>query len=443
MPELKTIFTGDATPLQRELKNIPRLTEKAMRDMRGTLETHFKMGRTTGNAQNTIFNPKGQADAARDYGDWWSKALTEQDVKAATRSNQARRLLRQREAARTRAEEVAAQNATDASVEAASRSNLARRLLRERAQRKEARQKEVFDEISAGNIPENMRGAGAAAAAARSGRFRVASTMFVSVARDTAASLGSGADPATVFLQQAPQVAQAAAMIGGRFLALTGIIGGATLATLGLGLALNKVVNVIYDTDNVAGAGLEKRRLGLRKLVEEAESDRNAEKQKTAADLDARKKLMDAEQEYANLRLKNRIANAPNEDERHRLTNEALQEDLGRAQDLHQQLMDQGIFDSRDPSVRRRGTIAQMAVEAAKQAIVEENQRHKSALDSVKSAAPTKSQRAADANELQRIGGMAVGNIQMLDIARGQLARLTSIDQKLSRGGRGVNFGGR
>ena len=51
--------------------------------------------------------------------------------------------------------------------------------------------------------------------------------------------------------------------------------------------------------------------------------------------------------------------------------------------------------------------------------------------------------RAADANELQRIGGMAVGSLQMLDIARGQLARLTSIDHKLSRGTRGVNFGGR
>jgi hypothetical protein len=49
----------------------------------------------------------------------------------------------------------------------------------------------------------------------RAGSLGASSTMLVSAARDSLASLASGANPLTVFLQQAPQVAQAATMVKG------------------------------------------------------------------------------------------------------------------------------------------------------------------------------------------------------------------------------------
>lgn len=61
-------------------------------------------------------------------------------------------------------------------------------------------------------------------------RGSVAATMFTSVARDTLASLASGANPITVFAQQAPQVAQGLTMMGTSIMAVVG--GFAALAPL-------------------------------------------------------------------------------------------------------------------------------------------------------------------------------------------------------------------
>lgn len=56
--------------------------------------------------------------------------------------------------------------------------------------------------------------AGRGAAAMRRSRFAIAGSMFTSVARDSAASLASGAPVTQVIAQQAPQVAQAFTMMG-------------------------------------------------------------------------------------------------------------------------------------------------------------------------------------------------------------------------------------
>lgn len=68
---------------------------------------------------------------------------------------------------------------------------------------------------------------------------RVAATMYVSALRDTFASLASGQSPVTVFLQQAPQVAQAFAMMGVEAVK-------AAAKWIGIGVAIVGVVAVGY-----------------------------------------------------------------------------------------------------------------------------------------------------------------------------------------------------
>lgn len=69
-------------------------------------------------------------------------------------------------------------------------------------------------------------------------RFGASSSMFISAARDTFASLASGMNPMTVFMQQAPQVAQGFAMMSRDALkAATRFLGwGAAVAAVGLGI---------------------------------------------------------------------------------------------------------------------------------------------------------------------------------------------------------------
>ena len=80
-----------------------------------------------GGGKSTVHAKRNAESAGDAYGKWWGDALLKRDLEAAGRSNQARRLLRQR-----------AEASTEASVEAASRSNLARRLWRERAEARKA-----------------------------------------------------------------------------------------------------------------------------------------------------------------------------------------------------------------------------------------------------------------------------------------------------------------
>lgn len=72
-------------------------------------------------------------------------------------------------------------------------------------------------------------------------RFGAASSMFVSAARDSAASLASGAPLMQVIAQQAPQVLQAVTMIGG----------GIMKWGLGLGAAAAALVGVHYLTKKI------------------------------------------------------------------------------------------------------------------------------------------------------------------------------------------------
>jgi tape measure domain-containing protein len=132
---LQLILGADATPFYKVLGELPPRTAQMMRGIRQQMDTPFAMGRTKG--KNTVFNPTQEKDAVREYGEWWDKTLTDQSVRAATRSNEARRLVRQRDQARERASEVANQEKIAADVETASRSIQARRLMRQRRESRE------------------------------------------------------------------------------------------------------------------------------------------------------------------------------------------------------------------------------------------------------------------------------------------------------------------
>jgi len=94
------------------------------------------------------------------------------------------------------------------------RSGLARvEALAKESDRRMALTKKTFGELPTIDPATGMIG-GRGKGGGRFGQFGASTTMFVSATRDAFASLASGANPITVFLQQAPQVAQAFTMMG-------------------------------------------------------------------------------------------------------------------------------------------------------------------------------------------------------------------------------------
>lgn len=120
-----------------------------------------------------------------------------------------------------------------------------------------------------------------------------ASAMFVSVARDTAASLASGANPLTVFMQQAPQVLQAMTMIGlkiGQLLPVIASVGAALLAAFAAHYISKGIAGIIYGLDKIAARGerLENTRQMFRRLVKEMQEAKKAAVELAAALASAR-----------------------------------------------------------------------------------------------------------------------------------------------------------
>lgn len=256
MPSIKAIFGADASELYRVVSNgIPN----AMRGLRQQMDSLFGGGKN----RSTIFNVTQEKDAVREYGEWWNKTLTTQSIDAATRANRARQLIRQRHAAQERAAAVADQIALDNAVEAATRNNRARALLRERRQARVDSWREQTEAMR--NGPGSFQTGGTAVGAMASGNWRsrlgVAGSMFTSVARDSAASLASGAPITQVIAQQAPQVLQALAMM--------------KLSTVAWGAALTGVVlygwhkitqgisEAVYKVKELAAANEQLRLKGL------------------------------------------------------------------------------------------------------------------------------------------------------------------------------------
>jgi hypothetical protein len=110
-----------------------------------------------------------------------------------------------------------------------------------------------------------------------------ASEMVHSI-RATFDALAAGQSPFRVFLTQAPQIAQSLLLIGGRFAIIAGSVAAAAAATVGLGLAINMVVNYYYGAAERAAELIELNRRFWHQVRDQAESDK-----KSALDADAQK----------------------------------------------------------------------------------------------------------------------------------------------------------
>lgn len=131
---------------------------------------------------------------------------------------------------------------------------------------------------NAGLSSDSFMGGGSGGTYRGPGRARAiggaSSAMFISVARDTMASLASGANPITVFMQQAPQVLQAITMMGFGLKLMLGILGSvgvAMAAAFATHIISNGVAAMVYGLDKIAARSerLESMRKILHKLVEE------------------------------------------------------------------------------------------------------------------------------------------------------------------------------
>lgn len=158
--------------LQNQMATVDRATAKwenyaqSLRNVESRLQAAKAQmdigGRQSGRSTVTAQNEQLTAD--QKYVEDFKRLLAEKEraetdssVRAATRSNAARRLLRQRAADAERRDSLTAQEKLDAEVEQASRNNLARRLRREREMKRQAAAQEAFDASFRGQISNFFR----------------------------------------------------------------------------------------------------------------------------------------------------------------------------------------------------------------------------------------------------------------------------------------------
>ncbi len=304
---------------------------------------------------------KTQAD---NYVDFWKQALNERDANEAA-------------AAKKRIEME-----TQASIEAATRSNRARRLLRDRAssraERESAEQSRINEEVARGHRPESWgsggKGSGVGAAAGAG-----AAIMLGSVIRDSFASLASGQNPITVMMQQGPQVWQAFQMYGKGFLEslskmgrLLGSIGAVVGATVGLGKFINWQVNSYYDSDvkKMRYRHNEEYAAIYRKRREDAEREREEEKKKQEELEDNAQKSADLQRSVNAAVDANRIKNAKTDTERFQMSLKTLraQRDIAAATYEQNKWSENSLHDQ---EAANKAAKSRLEFENAKQAVLD------------------------------------------------------------------------
>ena len=187
MSAIKATFTLDATRYDQKLRQIENSARSSAR----------RIEQST--AQSTVLNAsKGGRDAAAQYVKYWEEALTKQDsdkiaAARAKRDNRAK-LVEEYKASQERKVIRGKEMAEEMEMEA----KLAR-----------ARRMRVYQNL---RLSKEARDQDLAGTRRIGGYGGATSAMLVSVARDTAASLASGANPVTVAMQQTPQLLQALTM---------------------------------------------------------------------------------------------------------------------------------------------------------------------------------------------------------------------------------------
>ena len=334
-----------------------------------------------------------------------------------------------------------------AGVEEASRNIKARALRRARSEERAAR---LADEIGAGSIPENMRGGrgargnGYAGPSGARGMGGAASAMFVSVGRDTAASLASGASPITVFLQQAPQVAQAFTMMGSKIGAFLLPAGLAVAGLAGLGYAVAKAAQGLGAL-GVEGGGeqLGKVRDEIRKTLrarvealrlerEEAEKILKARREAAAAGYGGR---LDS---VGKARMEGRVLEAKNPEDARKIRQDYLKDQMDVAKmDYDNKKKD--AYNRADPLAQKAADDAELAYVSARNALLQFN----------KEGTGSNGGNAMQLTDRQRIGagvnspGLQVANRQLetqKKIAENTRATLDYLKQGRTSSGGAVYF---
>jgi hypothetical protein len=264
--------------------------------------------------------------------------------------------------------------------------------------------------------------------------------MFVSVGRDTMASLASGANPMTVFAQQMPQVLQAFTMMGMSMRAIVALalpIVAITAAVAGLGYVLGKMaMNLAGDNPSakMRDRMMEEKRLGLRKRVDEMRAEKKLQEEGTKENEANIQKDLEKSRALGDAMVKTRIAEAKTPQEAKRILIEDLQDKVKIAK------MDAGVTES-DLYSRNRGkkdvAIANaMAYESAKEALA----------NALRPDLAAKAGGKLPITEQQRLGAFIGGpQVTMIDLQRKQLVVTQQMRDYMKNmvGRRGPNFGGR
>jgi hypothetical protein len=104
MPALSVTFIGDSRQLQAEFAKVEAMAAASARrqqaiGLRGAYKQKFDAVAADAalRSDSTLFNPFGKQSDAEKYADWWNETLLAADIKAASRRNQTRSILRDRD----------------------------------------------------------------------------------------------------------------------------------------------------------------------------------------------------------------------------------------------------------------------------------------------------------------------------------------------------------
>lgn len=276
-----------------------------------------------------------------------------------------------------------------------------------------------------------------------------ASSMFVSVGRDTAASLASGANPLTVIMQQAPQVLQALTMMD---IKLKGLIGtlGALAAVVGTALAglhfFNKAMFSLAG-DNPTFKFLEKRLDQMRHFYKERREEAKKEMEENQKILELKIKIAEAQvksgDDLAKARMETRAMEAKTPEEARAIRLGYLKDQVESAK-LDYDSKKHDLYNQADPKKQEAAVAAAIAFEHAKQALLQFQSQNQADVRSEGKSSSTSpgGHGASMLTEWEQAGGSLGAMSQILDVSRASLNELRQINRSVSRlPDRGGTFG--
>lgn len=446
MPGLNATIGADGSQMEREYARMEALSARTAQRIQQNI--------IQGNRSSTIGNPTQRKSSEEQYLEWWGRAMANKQEEAAKRAlerrNQHAREVasyEERQAEKAEGAKLYRAQQTEEQIDQARRNIRARALRRERA----ASQAERMAGMDMSSVPENLRGwnpgrrgggyGGPGAARAFGG---ASSAMFVSVARDSLASLASGASPITVFLQQAPQVGQAFTMMGSKIASLLLPTGLVIAGLAGLGYAVGKAAQGLGAL-GVEGSGeaLGRVRDEIRKTLRARLEALRLEREEAARVLAERRAAAAAGylgrlDDIGRVRMENRVLEAKTPEEAKKIKGDYLKDQMDYARIAYENTK-KDAYNRADPIAQKAADDAALAFETARNAYL----TFQKTGDDNRTTGETKSggKSINMLTDWERAGGSLGSNNLMLDVSKAQLTELKTIKEILrGRGMRGVQF---